>query len=101
MSFRYGVGDFLAVGTLVWKVYRAYTDAPEQFRNSSQEFLSLHLVIQKVGDQLGISDTNGTASGSQLPVVASLSKKDEDDLKILYNGLKTIMQELDDLLKRV
>ena len=52
MSFGFGIGDFLAVGKLVWSVYRAYADAPEKFRDISQEILSLHIIIQKVEDQL-------------------------------------------------
>ena len=98
MSFGYGVGDFLAVGKLVWDVYRAYADAPAQFRDFSEEILALHVVVRKVEDQLGISGSNGVASGSQLPAVASLSTKDKDDLKILYDGLQAMMKELDDLL---
>ena len=87
MSFGFGVGDFLAVGKLVWDVYRAYADAPEQFRNVSQEILSLHVVFGKVENQLY---NQGYA----------LSAKDNDDLRILYDGLKMVMDELDDLLKK-
>ena len=113
MSFGYGVGDFLAVSKLVWDVYSAYTDAPEQFRNFSQEILALHVVVSKVEDQLGISGSYGAASGSgsqipaiasgswsQLPTIVTLSMKDKNDLKILYDGLKGIMEELDALLKK-
>ena len=108
MSFGFGVGDFLAVGKLVWDVYRAYADAPEQFRNFSQEILALHVVVRKVEGQLGLSDSDGgsqlpavgSSSGSQPPVVATLSAKDKEDLKILYDGLQAIMKELDNLLKK-
>ena len=96
MSFGFAVGDFLAVGKLVRNVYSAYADAPEQFRNFSQEILSLHIVIRKVEDQLGITGSDASASGR----VASLSTKDKEDLKILYNGLQNVMKELDDLLKQ-
>ena len=93
----------------MWDVYSAYADAPDQFRNFSQEIFALHVIVRKVEDQLGISGSDGTASGSQLPAIASgdqlptvarLSKKDKDDLKILYDGLHDIMKELDDLLKK-
>ena len=87
MSFGFGIGDFLGVGKLVWDVYRAYADAPEQFRNFSKEILSLHVVFGKVEDQLR---SQGHA----------LRAKDTDDLKILHDGLKTVMEELDDLLKK-
>ena len=91
MSFGFGVGDFLAVGKLVWGVYRAYADAPEQFRDFSQEILSLHIVIRQVEDELDISGSGG---------VPNLSTKAKNDLEILYDGLEGIMKELDDLLKK-
>ena len=119
MSFGFGVGDFLAVGRLVWDMYRAYAEAPEQFRSFSQEILALHAIVRKVEDQLGITNCDGAATGSQLPTigsessqlppvgsgsqpapVAALSTKDKDDLKILYDGLQAIMKELGDLLKK-
>ena len=100
VSFGYGIGDILIVGKLVWDVYSAYKDAPEQFRNFSHEILSLHIVIRKIEDQLGISSSDGIGSGSQLPVVVGLSTRDKDDLKILYDGLQAIMKGLDDLLSK-
>ena len=102
MSFGFGVGEFLTVGKLVWDVYSAYADAPEQFRNFSQEILSLHIVIRKVEVQLGMSGSDGRASGSQrLGGVASsptLSSEDQNDLRVLCDGLQDIVKELDDLL---
>jgi len=103
MSAPFGFGDIVAVGTLVWKVYTAYAAAPEQFRNFSQEILSLHVVVRKVEDQLGISSSDESAGLSRLPdsgSVASLRTKGKNDLKILYNGLQIIMKELDDLLRK-
>ena len=32
--------------------------------------------------------------------VTTLSTKDKDDLRVLYDGLQSIMKELDDLLKK-
>jgi len=81
------VGDFLGVGSLVWDAYVAYADA-EQFRNFSQDILSLHVVFAQVEDQL-----QNTPTGS-------LSTKDMDNLTILYHGLKTTMEELDTLLNK-
>ena len=92
MCFGVVVGDFLAVGKLVWDVYRAYADAPAQFRNFSQEILSLHVVFKEVDDQL-----RSQGSGNN---TLTLSAKDSDRLTILYNGLKTIVDELDALLKK-
>ena len=112
MSFGFGVGDFLSVGKLVWDVNSAFADAPEQFRNFSQEILSLHIVIRKVEAQLGMSSSDGMASGSQRPDSGSrsrggacpwppsLSTEDQNDLKTLYDGLQAIVKELDDLLQK-
>ena len=86
MSFGFGVGDFLSVGKMVWDVYSSYADAPEQFRNFSQEILSLHAVFEQVEEQLHDTTT--------------LSTKNTNNLKTLYDGLKGIMEELDDLLKK-
>ena len=86
MSFGFGVGDFITVGKLVWDVYSAYADAPEQFRNFSQEIMSLHVVFQQLEDQLHKTTT--------------FSAKDTQNLKTLHDGLKGIMEELDALLKK-
>ncbi|RPB22052.1 hypothetical protein L211DRAFT_763405, partial [Terfezia boudieri ATCC MYA-4762] len=92
MNFGVSVGDFLGVGTLVWNVYSAYRGAPEQFRNFSQEILSLHVVYKQIEDRLcnqGYGNNNST-----------LSAKDMDDLRILHDGLQNIMRELDALLQK-
>ena len=99
MSAPFGVGDIIPVVTLVWNVYAAYADAPEQFRNFSWEILSLHIVVRKIKDQLGTLGPGGTArvpgSGG-----ASLTTKDNNDLKVMCGDLRTIMGSLDGLLKR-
>jgi len=92
MSYGFGIGDFVGVGTLVSNVYSAYAGAPEQFRNFSQEILSLHVVFKIVEDQL----RNQGPGNSTL----TLSAKHTDDLKFLHDGLQTIMKELDALLKK-
>ena len=47
MSYGYGVGDFIAVSKLAWDVYNAYKDAPEDFRNISDEIKSLHIIVER------------------------------------------------------
>ncbi|RPB22047.1 hypothetical protein L211DRAFT_811319, partial [Terfezia boudieri ATCC MYA-4762] len=92
MSFGFSVSDFLGVGTLVWNVYNAYRGAPEQFRNFSQEILSVHVVYKQIEDQLRNQGYGNNSS--------TLSAKDMDDLKILHDGLQNIMRELDALLQK-
>ena len=100
VPFGFGVGDTLAVGALVLNVYTAYKGAPEQFRDFSREILALHVVIRKVEEQLGISGSGGAVRQSSSGGVARLSTKDGEDLKILYDGLRTIMEEQYGLLQR-
>jgi len=91
MSFGFSVGDFLGVGTLVWKVYRAYAEAPEQFQDFAHEILSLHVVFKKIEDQLHNQGFGNNRT--------NLCAKDTDALKILLDGLQSIVKELDALLK--
>ena len=91
MSLEFAAVDFLGIGTLVRNVYTAYTRAPEQFRKFSQEILSLHVVYNQVEDQLR---NQGLGSNG-----LTLSARATDDLKILHDGLQTIVKELDALLK--
>ncbi|KAF8417411.1 ankyrin repeat-containing domain protein [Tirmania nivea] len=105
VSFGFGVGDVLAVGTLILKVYNAYEDAPEQFRNFSKEIRSLHVVVEKIEQQLctprpnrdQTSDARPESSGNS---TLCLSAKDAEDLKMLYDGLQAIVTELDALLTK-
>ena len=100
MLAPFGVNDIVAVGTLVWNVYAAYAGGPEQFRNFSREILSLHVIARKVEDQLGILGSGATVRLPGFGGVASLSTNDGNDLKIVYDDLRTVMVELYDLLKR-
>jgi hypothetical protein len=52
MSFGFSVGDFIAVGNLAWQVYKSCKDAPESFKNVSQEVLSLHAVLKEIEETL-------------------------------------------------
>lgn len=97
MSFGLGVGDlnFVRVGSLLWNMYSVYAGAPEQFRNFSQEILSLHVVFKKVEDYL-----RNQGFGDNITGTLTLSAKDANDIKILYDGLQTIVKDLDALLKK-
>jgi hypothetical protein len=48
MSFGFSVSDFIGVGQLAWQVYKSCKEAPESFKNVSQEVLSLHAVLKEV-----------------------------------------------------
>ena len=46
MSFGFGVGDIMTVSTLALKVYSAYKDAPDDYRNIADEVNSLHIITE-------------------------------------------------------
>jgi hypothetical protein len=47
MSFGYGVGNFLSVADIAWRVYKSCKGAPECFGEISLEVLSLHAVLKE------------------------------------------------------
>lgn len=51
MSFGFSVGDFIAVGTLTWQVYRACKDASGDFQELSRELSSLHIILLELEDE--------------------------------------------------
>lgn len=48
MVFLWSVGGFVAVGELVWKIYKACKDVPEGVKNIYQAVLSLHAVLKEL-----------------------------------------------------
>lgn len=48
----FGVGDFVAVGTLAWNVYKSCKAAPGSFSNISNEVLSLHAVLKEADETI-------------------------------------------------
>ena len=85
MSFGYGIGDIVTVGQLAWTVYKGCRDAPESFRNLSQEILSLHAVLKEVEECL---PSDGLAPSKQLR------------LKNVTQGCSKVLEDLQDLVDR-
>jgi hypothetical protein len=83
MSF--GVGDFLAVGTLAWDVYRSCREAPESFGNISLEVLSLYAVLK---------DAKETAFAQPL------SPTRQESLNIVVDGCSSVLKDLDHLVDK-
>lgn len=61
MSFGVGIGDFIAVGELCWKlysqVYKVSRDAPEELRGLNQELGNFHNTIQLLLEELKDKDS--------------------------------------------
>ena len=82
MSFGYGVGDFLAVSKLAWKVYKDYRGAPEDFSNISDEIKSLHIIVDRHKDEF----QNKT-----------LNPDEETQLREILQGCTNVLEDLDRL----
>jgi len=85
MSFGYGVGDFLVVTKLAWKVYTAYKDykdAPDNFRNISDEIKSLHVIVDRHKDEFRDK---------------TLNPDEETQLRRILEGCINVLGDLDRL----
>ncbi|MCJ1462733.1 hypothetical protein MMC07_001336 [Pseudocyphellaria aurata] len=79
MSFGFSVGDFAALGQLAWKIYKACKDAPDSFKNLSQEVSSLHLVLKEVEETFSDS---------------ALSASQQSRLESVGDGCRVILEDL-------
>ncbi|RPB18681.1 hypothetical protein L211DRAFT_692424 [Terfezia boudieri ATCC MYA-4762] len=80
MSF--GIGDFLAVSSLALDVYSAYKDAPEDFRNISNEIKSLHIIVDRHKDEFRDK---------------TLNLDEERQLREILQGCTDVLEDLDKL----
>lgn len=85
MSFALSVGDFAILGQFAWMLYKSCKDAPESFKNISQEVLSLHLVLKEVEETY--SD-------------AVLSATQQSRLANIGNGCRAILKDLEAILHK-
>jgi hypothetical protein len=85
MSFGYSVGDFIAIGTLAWNVYKSCKGAPESFGNLASEVLSLHAVLKEAEETV---------------FAHPLSPTKQERLKAVGDGCYCVLKDLDNLLKK-
>jgi len=85
MSIGYSVGDILAISKLAWDVYNVYKDAPEDFRNISNEIKSLHIIIDSDNLQAKSQDTK-------------LASEEQEGLREILQGCTDVLKDLDKLL---
>ena len=82
MNFGYGVGDFIAVSKLAWSVYTGYKDAPEDFRNISDEIKLLHIIVDRHKDKFQDK---------------TLSLDEQTQLRDILQGCTNVLEDLDKL----
>lgn len=54
MSFGFGVGDFVAVGELCWKVYKRGKESPGNYKELADEVSGLYTVIKETEELLSL-----------------------------------------------
>ena len=86
MSFGYGVGDIMAVSRLALKVYTAYKDAPDDYRNIADEVKSLHIIIEEATRHFDES--------------TALSNKKQEGGKEVLEGCQNVLKDLDTLIEK-
>lgn len=85
MNFGYSVSDFIVLGQLAWRVYKSCKDAPDGFKNVSQEVLSLHAVLKEVEETF-----------SQ----ATLSAAQQSRHRTVGNGCRSVLEDLQGILDK-
>ena len=85
MSFGYGVGDIMAISGLALKVYTAYKDAPDDYRNIADEVKSLHIIIEEAAQHFKST---------------TLSDRKQQGGKEVLEGCENVLKDLDALIKK-
>lgn len=53
VPYRFGIGDFIAIGQLTWQVFKACEackDAPGEFQELCRELSTLHMILLELED---------------------------------------------------
>ena len=90
MSFGYAVGDIIAISKLAVKVYTAYKDAPNEYKNIAEEVKPLRNMINKAGEHLKsttLSSDNNRQEGLEALEGCKRVLEDLDSLITKYNSL--------------
>ena len=85
MSVGVGVGDFIAVGELCWKVYTQVKDSPGKYAELASEVKSLYTVIKETGNILSHQAPTGHQQAELVPC---------------QQGCERVLKDLDKLLRR-
>ncbi|KAE8441293.1 hypothetical protein EG329_005559 [Mollisiaceae sp. DMI_Dod_QoI] len=86
----YGIGDFIAVGQLVWKVYKACKGAPSEFQELRRELSTLHTIIHELEDEARMPTSLLNRRGS--------NRKSE--LYDMLRNLSSVLEQIEDIAER-
>ena len=101
MSFGFGVGDFLAVGELSWKIYKKCKESSGNHNELSNEVLALHGALKETEELLSQQDLT-TEQKIRVTTCQHGCEEVLKDLQILlakYESLGTRSQRTFDRMK--
>ncbi|CRK13231.1 hypothetical protein BN1708_002587 [Verticillium longisporum] len=102
MSFGVGIGDVVLVSGLAWKLFKAYKDASEDFKQVSTDLMSLHAVLRETEDYLQEHTDLDTSRINRLHMLCDACKPILDELESLitrYDSLGTQAQRTWDRMR--
>ena len=85
VGFGYGIGDVVAIGKLVWTVYKACKGIPASFGHIAQEVLALEAVVRQFQEVF---------EGEEL------SEVEQERLKHVGQGCEDVLMDLQNLVKK-
>ncbi len=85
MSFGFGVGDFIAVGGLCWKVYKKCKDSSGNYAERSNEVSALYTVIKETEELISEQD---------------LSPEKQAKLARCRQGCESVLKDFNDFLAK-
>ncbi|KAF3919660.1 hypothetical protein ABW20_dc0105354 [Dactylellina cionopaga] len=88
MSSPFSVGDFLAVGTLVYKIYDKCKNSQNEFKDLTGEVASLHIVLEAIEKLWASLESSGQ----------DLELDQKRYLGFLVNECHTVLTELEKLI---
>lgn len=85
MSFGYGVGDFLVVGQLCWRLYKRCKESPGNYAQLSTEVGALHNVLKETEELLSQQE---------------LTTAQQARLATCRQGCEQVLKDLNGILER-
>ena len=79
------MGDIMAISGLALKVYTAYKDAPDDYRNIADEVKSLHIIIEEAAQHFKST---------------TLSDEKKQGGKEVLEGCRNVLKDLDALIEK-
>ena len=115
-GFGIGVGDFIAVGTLAWKLYLACSEGNGKFVELTGECLSMHIAIKKIesniesrslvlkhGDERDLIQLVANCNGELLRLDDKLKnyRKLSSERKAVWDRVKFANEDLQDIRSKL